>query len=193
VSCGCLRIWGDEARKSPAPLLFTLWLAMNPAINPKMIHAMKHMQPLAIKTLLDAHSFRRRREVNGTFDAKRFLGIRVPGLSGRDLRDTARYCRTRATASELLSFTFKGWGACSEQWNEHHDKQNDSRIGRGSDRHCRNNDECIRSTKKDHSINTKAVVRDVDRGHSELGCGKPCKCADLLVALVAKPPSNSAR
>src|SRR5260221_11025743 len=30
-------------------------------------------------------------------------------------------------------------------------------------------DECIRSTKKDHSSNTKAVVRDVDRGHSELG------------------------
>src|SRR6266849_7917962 len=75
----------------------------------------------------------------------------------------------RATASELLSFTFKGWGACSEQWNGHHDRENDSRIGRGSDCHRRNNDECIRSTKKDHSINTKAVVRDVDRGYSELG------------------------
>ncbi len=27
---------------------------------------------------------------------------------------TARYCRTRATASELLSFVFKGWGACPD-------------------------------------------------------------------------------
>jgi hypothetical protein len=102
-------------------------------------------------------------EANGACDAKGSSASR-PGL-----RDTARYCRTRATASELLSFTFKGWGACSEQWNEHHDRQNDSRIGRGSDCHRRNNDECIRSTKKGHSINTKAVVRNVDRGHSELG------------------------
>jgi hypothetical protein len=38
-------------------------------------------------------------------------------LAARSLlqrRPAARYCRTRATASELLSFTFTGWGACPD-------------------------------------------------------------------------------
>jgi hypothetical protein len=38
-------------------------------------------------------------------------------LAARSLlqrRPAARYCRTRATASELLSFTLKGWGACPD-------------------------------------------------------------------------------
>jgi hypothetical protein len=48
-------------------------------------------------------------EANVAFDAKGFLAIQG-AISG----DTARYCRTLATASELLSFTFKGWSACPE-------------------------------------------------------------------------------
>ena len=35
-------------------------------------------------------------------------------LPGSMAMSTARYCRTRATASELLSFVFKGWGACPD-------------------------------------------------------------------------------
>src|SRR5262249_15259209 len=42
--------------------------------------------------------------------AKRFLV-----KSGRDLpRTPARYCRTRATVSEIWRSTSKGWGACPE-------------------------------------------------------------------------------
>jgi hypothetical protein len=46
---------------------------------------------------------------NVALDAKGFLGIH-----GAISDDTARNCRTLATASELLSFKFKGWGECSE-------------------------------------------------------------------------------
>src|SRR5262249_41752676 len=59
-SYGCARILDGEGRKSRAPPLLTLWLAMNPAISPKMIHAMRHMQLPATKTPLDPHSFRNR-------------------------------------------------------------------------------------------------------------------------------------
>ena len=57
---------------------------------------------------------------------------------------------------------------------EHHARQNDDRIGRGSDCLGRNNDECIRatktrSTKKGQGNNTKGGVRDGNREHSELG------------------------
>jgi hypothetical protein len=53
---GCLKIWGGGGRKSLAPLLFTPWLATNqPPINPKMSHAMRHMQFSTTETLPDAY------------------------------------------------------------------------------------------------------------------------------------------
>ena len=83
------------------------------------------------------------------------------------LGDTARYCRMRATLSELLRFIFQKLGCVSQHWNEHHDKQSDDRIGLRSDFLGRYNDECICS--KNHSTNTKADVRDGNGRHSELG------------------------
>jgi hypothetical protein len=85
---------------------------------------------------------------------------------------TARYCRTGATVSELLSLVFKGWGACSDNWNEHHDRQDDDRIGRGNCCRVRSTDERIRSRKQAESRNTKAGMRDGNCRHSELGEAK---------------------
>jgi hypothetical protein len=55
-----------------APLLPTPWLATNqPAINPKIRYAMRHIQPSGTETPLDAHRSRSRsrrlRSVKATF------------------------------------------------------------------------------------------------------------------------------
>jgi hypothetical protein len=77
-----------------------------------------------------------------------------------------------ATVSDLLSLVFKGWGACSDNWTEHHDRQDDNRIGRGSRCRVRNTDGRIRSRKQAESRDTKARLRDGDCRHSELGEAK---------------------
>jgi hypothetical protein len=59
LTYGRPKVCGGAERKLPAPLLLTPWLVTNhPAINPKMSHAMKHIQRPTTETLLDAHSFR---------------------------------------------------------------------------------------------------------------------------------------
>ena len=98
---------------------------------------------------------------------------KVPWTTGgRDVAATPRGTAARGQPYRNYCVSHeKGWGAYPENWNGHHARQNDDRIGRDSDYLSPNNDECIRSTKtkKGQGNDTKGGVRNDSREHAELG------------------------